>query len=160
MPEEPKPAPTSFRELLQSLPVPAPIVDPKADNGIFRETFVCMSLDEEDGPAFRAFGKTLASVATNMWSPWGGKCSPSETKALELGAVLADLRVLQGFLEMVGESEEPFTVTEEDPDWNRASYWQRFDRHLATKIASLAEEIEKALEAGLQLREGVQETDE
>lgn len=148
MTDRPTSEPASFRELLESLSCPVPVIDPANwDNySVFRETFVSTWLDNDEAPAFRAFGMVQSSMACEK----GGARHDTELDllALDLAAALADLRVLQGFLDFVYEMNKP------QPKGSRLSpreeRWLRLAQRLSKSFSRLGDEIEKELAVGLQ----------
>ncbi len=143
MPESPKPPqPKSFQELVEALPAPIAIVDPAKweDYPAFRETFVSAWLDDEKAAAARAFGKALYIMGCGSGETW--KADTSDARALELAAVVADLRYLEGFLNWTGDTE--------CVEASREERWCRFAKRFAKKVAGLADEIEREVEAGYQ----------
>jgi len=142
MPDRPKSPPKSFRELIKDLPAPIAIVDPAKweDYPVFRETFVSTWLNDEKAAAARAFGKALYRMGAASGDTW--QATTSDARAMELASVVADLRCLEGYLKWIGEMESVQT--------SREARWTRFAQRFAKKVARLADEIEREVEAGYQ----------
>lgn len=139
--------PTNFRELMESLSCPVPIIDPADwDNySVFRETFVSLWLDKDEAPGFRAFGMAQNSMAVEKGTgPW--RDTEIEMTALDLMAALADLRVLQGFFNFVHENNK---LGSNNPS-PREKRWIRLAHRMSKRLASLGDEMEKELAIGLQ----------
>ena len=147
MSDRPTSEPTSFRELMESLSCPVPIIDPaKSDSySVFRETFVSLWLDKDEASAFRAFGMVQNSMACEK----GGARHDTELDvlALDLTAALADLRVLQGFFDFVYEMNKPPSNEQPSP---REKRLLRLAQRLSKSFSRLGDEIEKELTLGLQ----------
>lgn len=144
MPDRPKSQPKSFRELIEALPAPIAIVDPAKwqDYPVFREIFVSEWLDEEKAAAARAFGKALYLMGCGSGDIW--RATTSDARARELAAVVADLRCLEGYLNWLGK------MGLESMQTSREARWSRFAQRFAKKVAGLADEIEREVEAGYQ----------
>lgn len=144
MPDRPKSQPKSFRELIEALPAPVAIVDPAKweDYPVFREIFVSTWLNDEKAAAARAFGKALLLMGSASGSNW--QATTSDARALELASVVADLRCLEGYLNSIGETGLECAQT------SRAARWSRFAKRFAKKVAGLADDIEREVEAGYQ----------
>jgi hypothetical protein len=144
MPESPESQPKSFRELVEALPAPIAIVDPAKwdEYPVFREIFVSTELNEKRAAATRAFGMALQVMGSASGEIWQG--SYSDVRAMNLAAVVADLRCLQGYLDFAG------TIGVGPHQSSRDVRWCRSAKRFAKKVAGLADEIEREVEAGYQ----------
>jgi hypothetical protein len=144
MPDHPKSQPKSFRELIEALPAPIAIVDPAKwqDYPVFREIFVSTWLNDKRAAAARAFGKELYLMGCASRDTW--RASTSDATAMELASVVADLRCLEGYLNWIGK------MGRENVQTSREARWSRFAQRFAKKVAGLADEMEREVEAGYQ----------
>ncbi|HEX3127486.1 MAG TPA: hypothetical protein VH394_09155 [Thermoanaerobaculia bacterium] len=147
MADRPTSEPASFRELMESLSSPVPIIDPADWDkfSVFRETFVSIWLDKEDAPVFRAFGRTQSSMACEQHGVRHD--TELEYMALDLVAALADLRVLQGFFDSLYKFNKPGSNEQVSP---REKRWLRLAQRLSKHFSRLGDEMEKELAIGLQ----------
>jgi hypothetical protein len=102
----------------------------------FRETTLIWINDPDDREALRRVGRLIYGLAVEATSY--EPAEPSQTRA-ELGAALADLRHLEGFLAAVGRQAEESSL---EPDDDALAH---FAGRLAGQVASLAAAIERTL---------------
>jgi len=102
--------------------------------------------DPEHAAAFRVFSRTLYLMALEGGPAWDDTFA--EAQAESLRAVMADLRHLQGFLtssyDAEVDTEKAGLMTP-----RKERLW-RFSGALAKKIATLADEVEREIQASLE----------
>ena len=117
---------------------PQSIAPPWNESDSFRETTLIWINDAEDREALRRVGRLIHDLALEATQEPTDRGGPSQTRA-ELGAVVAELRHLEGYLAMVGREAEESTLEPAD------DALAHFAGRLAGQVRSLAEAIERAL---------------
>jgi hypothetical protein len=104
----------------------------------FRETTLIWIADAADREALRRVGRLIHDLALEATREPSDPGEPSQTRA-ELGAVVAELRHLEGYLAMVGREAEESTL---EPDDDALAH---FAGKLAGRVGALVEKIERRL---------------
>ena len=120
-------------------PAPIPVIDPSNcdDFSVFRETFLSLITDKKTNAALRTLGEAQATAFYQYSvSFWPDHLEPHY--CIDFRAVLADLRYLQGFLQVVTNTAWL------DSDEGAFPYAQLADR-ISRQLGKLCEQIERRL---------------
>jgi hypothetical protein len=126
----------------QSTPPPPaipPIVDPGRfeDFPAFRESFLAIFTMPEHNAALRAVGGLIFEMALEFRGYWPSQ--PEGSLRTELRALVADLRVAQGHLASLGDSEAS------SPSSRQEAHHVRVSARLAVDIGAVADALEAEL---------------
>ena len=123
----------------QSIPPPVaipPVIDPSRfeDFPAFRETFLAIFTTPEHNAALRTFGDILFELVLEFRGYWPDQ--PEGSMRAELRALVGDLRVIQGHLASVAES---------NPSTPQERHHARVAVRLAGDVGGIADALESEL---------------